>query len=104
MTEHFDDPTVDFMIRLKKIDRSGLKVRDVIVLWFIAREPGMMGRELSDKLGFQYRSHIQDGLQRLMTRKFIEDRRPVDGNLQQTPNDFHILPAGEEFLAEIVPA
>lgn len=96
MTETTLKPSVEFMARLRKIDRSGLKVRDVIILWAIRENPGMMGRELSTKIGLESRSCAQDGLQRLMRRGLIEDRRLTFD--QRTPNDFHILPAGREYL------
>ncbi len=94
-------PTVDFMARLRKIDKSGLKVRDTMVLWVIAREHGVMGKEVATKLGFPSRSHIQDGIRRLMDIGYIEDRRPHRN--QQTPNELYATEAGNSFLAEIVP-
>jgi DNA-binding MarR family transcriptional regulator len=99
VTEHTLKPTAEFMVRLRKIDRSGLKVRDVIVLWAIRENPGMMGRELSSKLGYESRSHVQDCFQRLERHGFIVDRRVTRD--QQTPCDFHITDPGKEFLASI---
>lgn len=95
------EATKDFLIRLRRIDRQGLKVRDILVLWAISREAGMMGREVAMKLGYKSRSNIQDGVKRLLIVEFIEDRRPYKN--QMTPNDLHILPAGEKFLADVVP-
>jgi DNA-binding MarR family transcriptional regulator len=92
-------PTVEFMARLRKIDRSGLKVRDVIVLWAIREQPGMMGRELAMKIGLESRSNVQDQIARLIARSFVEDRRKTHD--QQTPNDLHILPAGRDYLASL---
>lgn len=92
-------PTVEFMAKLRKIDRSGLKVRDVLVLWAIRGNPGMMGRELATKLGYESRSNVQDCFARLERHGFIEDRRPTKD--QQTPNDLHIVDAGRAFLASI---
>lgn len=99
MTEHPLKPTAEFMVRLRKIDRSGLKVRDIIVLWAIRENPGMMGRELAQKLGYESRSHVQDCFARLERHGFIEDRRPRRD--QQTPCDFYIVDQGREFLASI---
>lgn len=96
-----DNAAPDFLIRLRKIDNACLKVRDVIVLWAIARTPGMMGLELAKKLGYKGRSHIQDCVVRLVDAGFVEDRRRIRNN--HTPNDLHILPAGEVFLAHVVP-
>lgn len=95
-------PTIDFLTRLKKIDEHRLKCRDIFMLWAIAREPGMMGNEISKKLGYPSRSNIQTCIARLIKGGYIEDRRLVIDRM--TPNDLHILPAGQAFLAEVVPA
>lgn len=97
MTKSSLKPTVEFMAKLRIIDRSGLKVRDVIVLWAVREQPGMMGRELAMKIGLESRSNVQDQMARLIARGLIEDRRPTKD--QQTPNDLHILDAGRQFLA-----
>lgn len=101
MTAPCPPPSIDFLARLRKIDAAQLKARDVLVLWAIAREAGMMGREIAMRLGYPSRSHVQLSFDRLIACNFIEDRRPVKN--QMTPNDLHILPSGESFLAEIVP-
>lgn len=93
--------TIDFLARLKRIDNHDLKVRDVLILWAVAREPGMMGNEIAKKLGYKSRSNVQICIARLIRGSFIEDRRPVAN--QMTPNDLYATPAGEAFLAEIVP-
>lgn len=95
------NPTIDFMARLKKVDNADLKCRDILVLWAIAREPGMMGRELAMKLGYKSRSNVQICVDRLKRTGLVEDRRPVEDN--RTPNDLYVTPAGEIFLGEIVP-
>lgn len=92
-------PDIQFMAKLRKIDRSGLKVRDVIVLWAIRENPGMMGRELAVKLGFDSRSSVQDQMVRLIQHGLIEDRRLTHD--QRTPNDLHITSAGREYLSAI---
>lgn len=99
MTEH--SAASDFLVRLRKIENSGLKPRDIVVLYAINGQGGMMGREISDKLAYPSRSHIQDGLERLMKAGYVEDRRPQHN--QQTPNDFWITPAGAALVADIVP-
>lgn len=91
----------DFFVRLRKIENAGLKARDIVVLYAIQGEPGIMGRTLAIKLGYASRSNVQDCVARLVKQGFIEDRRRVVN--QQTPNDLHILPAGVELLTEIVP-
>lgn len=94
-------PTVDFMTRLRKIDAAHLKIRDTMVLWVIAREHGTMGLEVAKKLGYPSRSHIQDGIRRLIDCGFVEDRRPQRN--QQTPNELYATEAGNLFLADVVP-
>lgn len=97
-------PTQDFLMRLHKIDMIGMRTRDIILLWAIARDPGMMGLELARKLGYKSRSNIQDAIARLTALGLIEDRRVViDKHRNRTPNDLHALPAGEKFLTEVVP-
>jgi DNA-binding MarR family transcriptional regulator len=93
--------TTAFFTRLHKIDRAGLKVRDTFVLWSVARQPGMMGQEIAHKLGYPSRSSIQGGIERLLLLGFVEDRRAAKN--QMTPNDLYILPAGEAFLADLLP-
>jgi DNA-binding MarR family transcriptional regulator len=93
--------TVDFMLRLKKIDAGGHSVRDVFVLWAVKQEPGLMGRELAHKLGYKTRSNVQNRIGHLIQAGLLEDRRVRKSNL--TPNDLHITPAGEQFLRDVVP-
>lgn len=91
-------------MRLHKIDMLGMRPRDIILLWAIARDPGMMGLELAKKLGYKSRSNIQDAIARLTLLGMIEDRRVViDRHRSRTPNNLHALPAGAAFLAEVVP-
>lgn len=91
----------DFMLRLKKIDAGGHTVRDVFILWAVARDPGLMGRELATKLGYKTRSAVQNRIGHLIQAGLLEDRRAKISQL--TPNDLYITPAGEKFLAEVVP-
>jgi DNA-binding MarR family transcriptional regulator len=93
--------TVDFFTRLRRIDNHDLKVRDIVILWAIAREPGMMGNEIAAKLGYKSRSNVKICIARLEREGYIEDRRPAIN--RSTPNDLHITPAGNVLLAEIVP-
>jgi len=92
---------MDFLVRVKKMDQSGVKPREVLMLWAIAREPGMMGRELAVKLGYASRSNVQIGIRRLLDMGLITDHRTVRNH--QTPNDLYITPAGETFIAGLVP-
>lgn len=94
--------TIDFMLRLKKIDTAGHSVRDIFVLWAVKQEPGLMGNELAHKLGYKTRSNVQNRIGHLINAGLLEDRRAKISQL--TPNDLHITPAGEQFLRDVVPA
>jgi DNA-binding MarR family transcriptional regulator len=96
-----DNPMLNFMVRLRRIDNAHLVCRDVLIMWAVKADPGMMGRELAMKLGYKSRSNVQEHVARLIRLGFIEDRRVKLDN--RTPNDLHITPAGIDFLAETVP-
>jgi DNA-binding MarR family transcriptional regulator len=100
VTEHLN-PTIDFFVRLRKIDDLDLKPRDVMVLWSVARQPGQMGQEIAKKIGYPTRSNIQDGIRRLLTGGYMEDRRVTHN--QHTPSQYHLLAKGAALLDEIVP-
>lgn len=100
MTEHLN-ATMDFFVRLRRIDDLNLKPRDIMVLWSVARSPGSMGQEIAKKLGYPTRSNIQDGIRRLLSGGYMEDRRKVAN--QHTPSQYHLLPPGAALLDEIVP-
>jgi len=92
--------TLDFMLKLRRIDDAGLTQRYVLVLWAVRETPGMMGLELTRKLGYKTRSNIQHSISVLVDKGLIEDRRIKTGNL--TPNDLHITPAGDKFLSDLI--
>lgn len=92
----------EFFVRLRKLEQAKLKLRDIIVLYAIGKNPGIMGQELAKKLGYPSRSSVQDSLNRLLRYGYVEDRRREISQL--IPNDLHILPAGEVVIANIVPA
>lgn len=94
------DELVDFMVRLSRIDKRRLVLRDFLVLWIIRRRPGIQGFDLARMLGYANRSPIQSNIQRLLRESLVEDRRP-HGDPQHTPNQLHITPAGEEFWQEV---
>ncbi len=94
-------PTIDFMRRLRLLENDGKYIRDVFILWAISIRGGMSGFEVAKQIGYDSRSNIQHGLNRLLECGYIEDHRlRKDRN---TANCLHILPAGREFLAKIVP-
>jgi len=101
VTDHLS-PAADFFVRLRKVDDRRLKPRDLMVLWVVAREHGTMGQEVAKKLGYPARSHIQDGIRRLLDQGLMEDRRKTKD--QHTPSEFYITDAGTALLADIVPA
>lgn len=94
-------PTVvTFMLRLKKIDNANLTSRDIMVLWALHTTPGMMGQEVSKKLGFEVRSRIQYVFDRLIREGYIEDRRIIVK--RKAPNNFFILPKGRDFITDLL--
>ncbi len=97
--------TQEFLLSMRRLDNMALTPRDIILLWAIDRQPGMMGKEMSDKLGYSSRSIVQNRIRILLQRGLIEDRRP-DHSIRQahaTPNKLHITEAGQKCLSEIVP-
>ena len=100
MTNEYS-PTVDFLIRLKKLDRAGLTVRDALVLYTIIHNPGISGVHIADMVGAGNRSNIAFNVQRLAREGFIEDRRQQVGKAH--PTMFHVLPAGLKFWNDLKP-
>lgn len=94
-------PTVDLLVRFRKIDKAGLTVRDMLLLYAIISNPGMNGHEVAKLIGIPDRSSVQLCLRRLIKHRFIEDRRVDDA--KGIPNILHPLPAGIEFWNEIKP-
>jgi len=99
MTE--PNATVEFLVRLKKIDKRGLTCRDVLVIYTIIHNPGCSGVELADKIGAGTHSNIVSNIRRLIRVGFMEDRRKEFKKAQ--PSSLHILPAGVEFWNELKP-
>lgn len=98
MTQEFS-LTVGMLVRFRKIDKAGLTVRDMLLLYAIISNPSVNGWEAAKLIGIPDRSSVQLCLARLMKRGFIEDRR--DAEAKGVPNILHPLPAGIEFWNEI---
>lgn len=93
--------TINFLVRLRKIDKHTLTVRDVLVLFVVIENPGIAGNEIAIKLGLENRSSIASNLQRLIREGYIEDHREV--RRKANPAILHVLPAGMAFWEEIKP-
>lgn len=93
--------TVDFLVRLRKVDQRQLTGRDVLVLYTIISNPGIMGVEVANKLGLGNRSNVSSNIHRLCRGSYIEDRR--EKARKANPAILHVLPAGLEFWDEIKP-
>jgi DNA-binding MarR family transcriptional regulator len=93
--------TSDFLIRLRKVDRRGLTVRDVLVLYYIIGHPGCSGIEITNKLGYTDRSAVASNLLRLEREGYITDHREVRS--KANPAILHSTPRGVEFWGEIKP-
>lgn len=101
MTDETKYPTVEFLLRLRKIDKSGLTARDVLLLYTIISNPGINGWDAGRKIGLAERSSVTFGMNRLIKRHFIEDRREQNLVGKGIPNRFYVLPAGIEFWNEL---
>lgn len=94
-------PDADFLSRLKKLDNLKAPPRDVMLLYTIISNPGISGKEASQKLGIPHRSGVQLCLRRMYKRNWIEDRRLVAR--KASPVRLYVLPAGLAFWEEIKP-
>lgn len=97
-----DVAVMEMMIRLRKIDRRGLTLRDVLILWVVSEYPGSTGQDIVRRLGLENRSNIQFNLPRLIRQGLMEDRRPEQE--KGVANAMYITPAGLAFWDEIKPA
>lgn len=89
------------LVVLKKVNDSGLRPRDFLVLAAVRERPNMMGRELAQQIGFHDRSAVQDPINRLMYRGFLIDKRR--DRQRHIPNQLFITPEGEEILNSLLP-
>lgn len=98
-----DIPTVvlDFLIRLGKIDKRKLTVRDILILYTIIRNPGIAGNDLAAKLGIGNRSGIAGQIMRLERGGYIEDHRLE--RRKANPTLLHVTQRGLDFWEEIKP-
>jgi DNA-binding MarR family transcriptional regulator len=93
--------TFDFLVSLRKVDKRGLTVRDILILYVVITTPGISGVEVTAKLGIKDRSAIASNLRRLERESYIEDRR--EEQRKAVPAVLHVLPKGLEFWDEIKP-
>lgn len=100
---HITSPnvTLDFLVKLRKVDKRSLTVRDVLVLYAIIQQPGTCGIDISTKLGLSDRSAIASNLMRLERVGFITDHREVRS--KANPAILHPTKSGIEFWDEIKP-
>jgi DNA-binding MarR family transcriptional regulator len=101
MTASFTEK--DMLDRLKRIDKSGIKARDILILHTIISSPGISGIDIAHKLGIPERSHIQSALYRMETLELIEDRRSPEHRRKANPAMFHALPKGRDLWDQIKP-
>lgn len=93
--------TEAFLVKLRKVDKRGLTVRDVLVLYVIITHPGCSGIEITNKLGFKDRSAIASNILRLEREGYMSDHREVRS--KANPAILHPLPKGIDFWNEIKP-
>lgn len=101
MINQISPNVTSFLVKLRKADKRGLTLRDILVLYAVMERPGASGLDIATKLGIQDRSAIASNLARLERAGFIEDRREVHG--RAIPAILHVLPAGVAFWDEIKP-
>jgi DNA-binding MarR family transcriptional regulator len=101
LNETLPSGTLDFLVRLRKIDKRSLTCRDVLVLFAIIEAPGSSGLEISVKLGLPDRSSLGSGIVRLEREGYIEDRREI--RRKAHPAVLHATPLGLAFWDEIKP-
>lgn len=99
LTDKNMTPTVDFLLKLRRIDKTGLTVRDILLLYTIIANPGINGLDAAKVIGIEARSSVQFGLARMAKRGLIEDRRESEG--KGIPNRLYALPAGVEFWNDL---
>lgn len=91
--------TVAFLVRLRKMDKRALTVRDVLVLHTVIANPGISGIAIQQAFNYGSRSAVTSNIARLIKHGLIEDRRTEFK--QAHPVILHALPAGIEFWAEL---
>ena len=94
-------PTVDFLIRLRKIDKQGMTLRDTLLLYIVLGNPGMSGLDLGKAIGFGHRSSIDSNIRRMIRLGMIEDHR--ERHARAIPNNLHATEAGKAFWESIKP-
>jgi len=101
MSHQISPSVTDFLVKLRKADKLGLTLRDILVLYAIMGAPGSSGLDIATKLGIKDRSAISSNLARLERLGFIEDKR--EERSKAVPAVLHVLPAGVAFWDEIKP-
>jgi DNA-binding MarR family transcriptional regulator len=96
-------PVVDFLVRLHRIDKCGLKARDILILYTVISNPGISGIDIAHKLGIPERSHIQNALYRMEKVGLIEDRRSPEHRRKANPAMFFALEAGQKLWDDLRP-
>lgn len=94
-------PAAHFLVKLRKIDKRVLTVRDVLILYTIIQQPGISGIDISTKLGLSDRSAVASNLLRLEREGYVVDHREVRSKANAAI--LHATPKGIEFWEELKP-
>lgn len=94
-------PAAHFLVRLRKMDKRSLTVRDVLILYAIIQRPGSSGIEISTKLGLSDRSAVATNLLRLEREGYVVDHREVRSKANAAI--LHPTQRGLDFWDEIKP-
>jgi predicted transcriptional regulator len=89
-----------FMKRLHIIMRARLNIRDVLILYVVANNPGINKLDAAQMLGFESHSGVRESIKKCLARGFIEDKRRA--SIQSMAASMHVLPAGQQFLRDLL--
>lgn len=95
-----DPSVIEFLIRLRKIEKANLSIRDVVFLYVIMRNPGINGQDASDMMGIVNRSGIQKSLHKMIRIGLIEDRREKAAKAQSCK--LHALQPAFDFWEKLI--
>jgi predicted MarR family transcription regulator len=101
MMPRHENPVVDFLARLKALDKTGFTPRDVLIVYAIINKPGCSGIDVCNAIGVENHANIRCNLQRLQRFGLIEDRRDISA--KAVPSVLVPLPKAHEFWESIKP-
>lgn len=97
-----DTPTdiVNFLVRLRRIDNTGLSARDIVFLYAVIANPGLDANSIRIQMGIKVRGQVQSNIWRLIRHGLIEDRRTE--NRKAVATILHPTPKGIALWEDII--